>query len=150
MSKPSQVVILVEDQRQQQLIRRYLRQLGLDSHAMRFQLPTSGSGEQWVREQFPVELTAYRRRTARAETKLILVVDADTMIVADRLAQLDQQLAQTNIHPVHVDTEQVARLAPKRNVETWILCLVGTAVNETDDYKRTRNDWSDLIPSAAE
>ena len=77
MAKPSQVIVLVEDNRHQQLVFRYLRRSGLEPHAMRFVLPSSGSGEQWVRERFPVEVTAYRRRSTRAETKLIVVIDAD-------------------------------------------------------------------------
>ena len=47
-------------------------------------------------------------------------------------------------------TEQIARLVPKRNVETWILCLNEQAVDEEIDYKRTRHDWNELIPPAAE
>jgi hypothetical protein len=75
MTKPSLVIVLVEDKRQQQFIFRYLRRIGLDTHAMRFLLPSSGSGELWVREQLPKELREYRRRMARAETKLIAVID---------------------------------------------------------------------------
>ena len=86
MAKPSEVIVLVEDNRQQQLVFRYLRRIGLETHAMRFVLPSSGSGEQWVREQFPVEVAAYRRRSARAETKLIAVIDADDYTVQERLA----------------------------------------------------------------
>jgi hypothetical protein len=44
-------------------------------------------------------------------------------------------------------------LVPRRNIETWILALNSTAVNETDDYKSTiksNEKWHELIPSAAE
>lgn len=149
MAKPSQVIVLVEDNRQQQIIRRYLRRVGLDPHDMRFELPTSGSGEQWVREQFPVEVAAYRNRRARAQTKLIIVIDADNLTVAERLVQLDQKLREAGIELIR-DAEQVAKLIPRRNVETWILCLNMIEVNEDTDYKRTRHDWSDLITPASE
>jgi hypothetical protein len=43
----------------------------------------------------------------------------------------------------------IARLVPKRNIETWILCLNNERVEETPDYKRTRDDWTELIPTAA-
>lgn len=76
MAKPSRVTVLAEDRRQQQLIFRYLRRIGLEIHAMRLLLPSAGSGEQWVREQFPKELSEYRSRSARTETKLIAVTDA--------------------------------------------------------------------------
>jgi hypothetical protein len=47
-------------------------------------------------------------------------------------------------------SERIARLVPKRNIETWILCLNEQEVNEETDYKRTRDDWNELIPQAAE
>lgn len=150
MAKTSQVIVLVEDIRHQRLIFRYLRRVGLDTHAMRFVLPSSGSGEQWVREQFPVEVAAYRRRSARAETKLIAVIDADKFTVQERLAQLDQKLSGAGVGLIHANADQVARLVPRQNIETWILCLNDVPVNETTDYKRTRNDWADLIRPAAE
>lgn len=150
MAKPSEVIVLVEDNRQQQIIRRYLRRVGLEAHGMRFMLPSSGSGEQWVRDQFPVEVTVYRRRRARAETKLIVVIDADNLTLPERLAQLDQKLQEAGVDLIRMDAEQVAKLIPRRNIETWILCLNAVEVNEEIDYKRTRNDWSELIRPAAE
>jgi hypothetical protein len=150
MAKPSEVIVLVEDVRQQQIVRRYLRQMGLEAHAMRFELPSAGSGEQWVREQLPVEVLEYRRRRTRAETKLIIVTDADNLTLAERMSQLDRKLKDSNIDLIRVGVEQIARLIPRRNIESWILCLNGVAVNESDDYKRTRNDWSELIRPAAE
>jgi hypothetical protein len=150
MAKRSEVIVLVEDNRQQQIIRRYPRRVGLETHAMRFMLPSSGSGEQWVREQFPVEVTAYRRRRARAETKLVAVIDADNFTLPERLAQLDQKLRENGVEFIRMDIEQVARLIPRRNIETWILCLNAGEVNEDTDYKRTRNDWTELVRPAAE
>jgi hypothetical protein len=38
MAKPSQVIVLVEDNRQQQLVRRYLLRIRLETHVMRFVL----------------------------------------------------------------------------------------------------------------
>jgi hypothetical protein len=149
MARPSLVTILAEDRRQQQLIFRYLRRIGLEIHAMRLP-PSAGSGEQWVREQFPKELNEYRSRSARAETKLIAVTDADTLSVEERLAQLDGRLRDDGVDLVRTDIEQVARLIPKRNIETWLLCLNGDVVEEGErDYKRTRNDWDDLIQPSA-
>jgi hypothetical protein len=150
MARPSLVIVLVEDKRQQQLIFRYLRRIGLEIHAMRFLLPSAGSGEQWVRERLSKELREYRRRSARAETKLIAVIDADKSTVQERLAQLDHKLQEDGVELIRMGTEQVARLVPKRNIETWILCLNGHAVEEgEEDYKRTRNDWDSLIQPAA-
>jgi hypothetical protein len=148
MSRPSMVIVLVEDERHQQFVFRYLRRIGLEPHAMRFVGPLSGSGEQWVREQFPIEVAAFRRRNARVETKLIAVIDADNLTVQARLAQLDQKLQEKEIGPIRTESEQVARLIPKRNIETWILYLNAVDVDEETDYKRPRNDWTELLRSA--
>jgi hypothetical protein len=142
----------VEDIRHQQFVWRYLRRCGLEQHAMRLvPYPAGeGSGEQWVREQFAIEVKAYRRRRAHAETALIVIIDADDLSVQERLAQLDQNIEEAQSVRIRLDAEQIARLVPKRNVETWILCLNDVAVDEEADYKRTRNDWETLIRSGSE
>jgi hypothetical protein len=37
---------------------------------------------------------------------------------------------------VDVTREQIARLVPKPNIETWILCLNGQAVDEDTDLQK--------------
>lgn len=144
MSKPSEVILLVEDSRHQQFIYRYLLKAGLRRHAMRVEKSPSGEGsaESWVRERFAIEVKAYRSR--HAETKLIVLLDADTETVQKRIHQLDLALEQAEV-PAIQDKEKIARLIPKRNIETWILCLNDVSVDETADYKRTRDDWPELI-----
>ena len=152
MGRPSQVIVLVEDNRHQQFVLRYLRRCGLEQHMMRFvSCPAgAGSGERWVREQFAVEVEVCRRRCARAETALIVLIDADNLLVQERLAQLDRNLDEAQADRVRQDTERIARLVPKRNIETWILCLNGFPVDEETDYKRTHKDWTILIRSGTE
>jgi hypothetical protein len=155
MAKPSLVVALVEDGRHQNLIRAYLKRDGLDGHSVRFlKSPHArGSGEQWVREHFPLEVNAYRLRQARAETRLIVVIDADNRTVQKRFSQLDDALKSEKIAPVNLKTERIVRLVPRRNVETWLLFLSernNTRVDEMNDYKPTRNDWDNLIKPSAE
>lgn len=147
MAKPSQVIVLIEDDRHKQFVFRYLRRIGLEIHQMRFEQcpPGEGSGEQWVRERFLLEVQVCRRRRAHAETKLIVVIDADNLSVQERLMQLDRKLQEAHADPIRPEAEQIARLVPRQNIETWILCLNHNAVNEETDYKRTRNDWSALI-----
>jgi len=150
MSNPSLVIVLAEDKHQRMLVFRYLKKCGLKDHAMRFRQSPAGRGsaENWAQRQFVKETGAYRHRRARARTALIVIIDADARTVQDRLSQLDQALAQSGKQTVG-GSEQIARLVPKRNVETWILCLNGQAVDEDTDHKRERNDWSELIPPAA-
>ncbi len=147
MVKPSQVILLVEDSRQRQFLFRYLRKLGYGTHEMRIELspPGKGSAEQWVREQFAAEVQALRRR--QAQTKLIVIIDADTHTVQQRLDQLDQSLRNAGVSAI-ADDEGIARLVPKRNIETWIRCLNDVQVDEDTDYKRQSDQWTDLIRAA--
>jgi hypothetical protein len=79
---------------------------------------------------------------------LIVIIDADAGTVQDRLTQLDQALKDSG-KPAIDKSERIARLVPKRNVETWILCLNDQRVDEETDYKRTTDDSSALIPAAS-
>lgn len=151
MSNPSQVFVLVEDEHHRVLVLRYLIQCGLKEHAIRIQPSPAGRGsaENWVLKKFAAETRAYRSRQARAESALIVMIDADTRSVQDRWNQLDQALKDNNT-PAIGRGERIARLVPRRNVETWILCLNGQDVNETTDYSREKRSWNKLIPQAAE
>src|SRR5437879_5761518 len=120
MNKPSLVIVVLEDDHQKMLIYRYLVKCGWQRHAVRIHQSPSGRGsaESWVRERFVKETIACRSRQARALTVLIVMIDADTRTVHDRLNQLDQALTDNGQGTV-ADTERIARLIPKRNVETW-------------------------------
>lgn len=151
MPNRSQAIVLVEDERHKMLLYRYLLRRGLSRHDVRIKpAPTGeGSAEQWVRASFATEVRAHRIRQARTTAALIVVIDADTHTLAARLAQLDQELGKAGIPAVRPD-EPVARLVPKRNVETWILCLNGHHVNEVRDYKEEGHEWNELVSPAAE
>jgi hypothetical protein len=151
MPRPSFVVVLVEDERHKMLVYRYLRKNGLAPRQIRPMTSPSGQGsaEQWVRTTYSDEVKAHRIRCAGASAALIVMIDADTHTVQGRLARLGQALSESGIQPIG-NNEQVVQLVPKRNVETWILCLNQQAVDEATDYKGTRDDWNELIPRASE
>lgn len=150
MVNPSQVILLVEDRRQQQLISRYLRRLGLWHATRAVPVPAGrGSGAQWVLKQFPIEVARYRSRANRAATKLVVFIDADTHTVHARLRQLEQALKEADVPRIE-EADQIVRLIPKRNIETWILCLNLERVDEETDYKRQHRDWAAMIPPAAD
>ena len=149
MSRPSQVVVLAEDQRHQRLVRRYLSRLGHERHEIRFEpLPSArGCGEQWVRERYAQAVRAYRERSQRAKTALIVAIDADTGEVSRRVSQLREALDQRGL-AARTDVEVIVHLIPKRNVETWILCLNDRSVDEITDYSG-EGGIDGLIPRAA-
>ena len=152
MSKSSRVYVIVvlEDARHEMLVRRYLKKCGIGDREMRIERSPSGEGnaEGWVRKTFVKEVNVYRSRYPK--TAFIVVIDADNHTVQERWRQLDRALEDSGKQRVDVEHEQIARLVPKRNVETWILCLNGQAVEEETDYKTKRDDWNELIPPAAE
>lgn len=151
MPRPSLVVAVVEDERHRMLVYRYLRKHGLSPRQIRPKTSPSGQGsaEQWVRSTYSDEVKAHRIRCAGAAAGLIVMIDADTHSVQERLTQLGQALHENGVHKIR-NAEQIAHLIPKRNVETWILGLNGLAVDEATDYKGIRDDWNELIPQASE
>ncbi|MFN7919898.1 MAG: hypothetical protein U0Q16_07365 [Bryobacteraceae bacterium] len=134
--------ILAEDKRHQSFVRQYLKQNGFDNHDISLApLPSGrGSGEQWVRQRYSLEMKAFRARAlgAKAQTALVVIIDADTSTIDYRLTQLRSALNAENI-PDRRPEESVAHLIPKRHIETWILCLTGEAVNEERSYRENRD-----------
>ena len=151
MPRPSFVIVVVEDERHKMLVYRYLRRHGLSPHQIRIKTSPSGQGsaEQWVRSTYSDEVKAHRIRCAGATAALIVMIDADAHSVQGRLTQLSQALHENGVHTIH-NAEQIAHLIPKRNVETWILCLNEQAVDEATDYKDPSDNWNDLILRASE
>ena len=136
LSKPSQIVVLVEDQRQQRFVRKYLARKGSDGSAIRqIALPAGkGSGEQYVREKYADEVDVFRKRNTRAITWLVVAIDADVLDLAARARQLAEKLTDRGL-PRRNDDEAIVHLIPKRNIETWILCLTAEVVDEETDYR---------------
>jgi hypothetical protein len=137
MASASRVIVLAEDQCHQRFVHGYLRRLGYLPHDIRdAELPSGrGCGEQWVRERYEREVREYRRRSARAATALVAVIDADRGDVNRRLQQFHQALIQARLAQRTPD-ERIVHLVPKRSIETWILCLNGGAVDEETDYSQ--------------
>ena len=150
MTRPSQIIVLTEDQRQRNFVSRYLKRAGVETHQLRFNPERSwqGAGEQRVRENYPGEVRKLRARQSRVQTRLIVVIDADTEAVRHRLDQLDTELRNSGQRPIDFGSDPIARLIPRRNIETWLLCLTGENVDELTDYKHD-GDWTQMIRLAA-
>lgn len=159
MTSPSWMYVLVEDQRQKQLIYRFLVIAGYSPRRITIEVSPSGRGsaEQWVRENFARQAGKCRARNAHAATGMIMMLDADRRMVQERLDLLDDALVCAGQRPVDQNKDPIARLIPRRNVETWILYFgLGGAcvppIDEEHDYKQTKDsdEWSALISPAAE
>jgi hypothetical protein len=128
------VVVLAEDERQQRFVRRYLYRLGFKQYQIEFEPPVSGrgSGEQWVRARYARSVLAYRAQTKRVSTALVVVIDADKGGVASRRQQFQDSLQESQV-TARGNDEPVVHLIPRR-IETWVLCLTSTEVDEKTDY----------------
>jgi hypothetical protein len=139
-----QVLILTEDKQQRTFVERFLKGISF-KHKLR-SLPLSagkGSGEQNVREHYAEQVQELRRCSGHLQRALVVVVDADTGEVADR----QRQLKSANLEPRGA-SERVIHLIPRRNVETWIECLLGKKVDEKQEYpKRLKGRESECQPA---
>src|SRR6202035_3933017 len=101
MNKLSRVIILAEDQRHQRFARHYLTRLGYQNHEIQNEdLPSGrGCGEQWVRTRYAKNVLAFRNRAVRAETALIVVIDANNGDIGRRIQQLQDALIDSHLAP---------------------------------------------------
>jgi hypothetical protein len=78
VARVSQVAVLAEDVRHQRFVRFYLKLIGYPKNVIQNEDLPSGRrcGEQWVRERYERTVGAYRSRASRAETALIVAIDA--------------------------------------------------------------------------
>jgi hypothetical protein len=77
-----------------------------------------GSGEQYVRERYPVEVGYYRDRSSHRKAALVVGIDADVGSVAEHKRELDDALKREG-RDERKPGEAIALLVPKRNIETW-------------------------------
>ena len=76
------------------------------------------------------------------------MIDADTLSVEDRKQQFERSLREKNAPPRRL-SEPILNLIPKRNVETWILCLNSLAVDEVTNYRHDPQVDAEAIKRAA-
>ena len=131
-----QIVILCEDRQQEVFARSFLKKRGFTGlFRTKICPPGSQSGEQYVRSQYPMEVKAYRQNKNRVSIGLVVLIDADTGTLQDRLNQLANTLDE-DAQEKRRSHEAIAIFVPKRNIETWIHYLQGEIVNEEDAYPK--------------
>lgn len=158
MSDRFSVYVLTEGKRDQLFIRGILRKIGVGRREMIF-APVSegrGSGKQMVLDQFADQVRLCRRRNSRALTSLIVMMDADSQAVDRCMSDLDARLTESGQNRLDRESDRIARLIPKRNLETWILYLISNSeardnINENADVKnqRTKEKGGRVTPVAS-
>lgn len=143
--RKTRVVVLCEDKQQEVFARKYLEARNIERRKVTYNTCPGGkrAGEQYVRQEYTREVQELRRRQ-QENIALIVIIDADTGTVGNRLQQLDQQLNQAGLVR-RGDHERIALFVPKRNIETWIAFARGDTVNEEDGYPKLGKE-SDCAP----
>ena len=145
----SKTILLCEDDPQEQLVRRYLDKCGIRTQppsliARNASRTVQGGNVGWVLAEFRKELEACRRRhSTRANTLLVVVVDADDHTIDQRRAHLNEQGHIGGADPLVV-------LIPKRHIETWIRSALDEPVNENDSYKHPEPRKADIRTAASQ
>jgi hypothetical protein len=159
MSDRSFFYVITEGKRDQNFVRGLLKRSGVGPREMVF-APISegqGSGKQRVLSQFAGQVVACRRRKSRAATSLIVMMDADDQSVDRCCGDLDRRLSEAGQERVDRRSDSIARLIPKRNIETWLFYLTSDAearigIDETADFKtsKPKDAWDSLLPAASD
>ena len=134
MKRHADIIILCEDRAQAYFVWHHLKKRGFNPRKLRPKTASSGSGAQFVLQEYATEVKAYRSRANHLSRALLAVIDADTQEVQRRHLQLEEQLQNANVEQRKTH-ERIAILVPKRNIETWIVYLQGISVDEKADYK---------------
>lgn len=148
------IVILVEDVEQQNLVFRFLERCdhSITYRRCRFERAakrSGGSGEQFVRNQYPAEVKEHRRRVGKgASALLVVMVDADMQTTHERALLLSDALRAAGMDERR-ENEPIVVLIPKRHVETWIRALLGDHVDEVKDYTRPTPTPKEIKDAAA-
>ena len=143
----AQVVILCEDLQQEVFARRFLLRCGFHRRRIRSRIAPAGrgAGEQFVHRQYPQEVQTYRRKKEHLALRLVVIVDADTRTVDQRLEELDEALRRHRLAS-RASEEHIGIFVPKRNIETWIYYLQGVSVDEHTAYPKLPHE-GDCAPA---
>jgi hypothetical protein len=147
----TEVVVLAEDERSANLLRKYaIRALGITNRRVRQEISPSGRGDakRWVLDRYPIEVKAVR--TMHRHTGLVVHIDADTGAVAERSRQLADSLRKHGQNDRGAD-ERISHAIPRRQTETWLCVLTGTNADEIQDCKSLRliPDFDGVVSQAA-
>ena len=82
----SLVIILCEDRQHEVFMWTFLVSRGVSPHRIRVRIAPEGrgSGEQYVRRQYPEEVNLYRSKCHHLNIALATMIDADTKSVIER------------------------------------------------------------------
>ena len=132
MNRP-RITVLCEDKQHEAFIRRFLKKRKRMIYVV--SRPSTGAGDQFVRNNYPKYLDAVRKRGGI----LVAMIDGDKYSIEQRLKQMDEACNQNDVLP-RQSADKVAVFVPVRNIETWLAYLAGEHVNEKESYRRLQRE----------
>jgi len=137
LSRCARIIVLLEDARHEQFIRKYLRERGFSHREIQVEPAPAGKSKDvnFVLERYAAEANA--QRNAHYSRGLIVVIDADDYAVPERKSQLDEKLHKAG-YARRAEAEAIAIVVPSRNIETWIWYFLGNSVEEATNYKTSQ------------
>jgi len=138
MSRVCKIVLVCEGWRDSAFARGFLTATGIDSRSIEPKTNPGGSGHDWVKTQFALEVA---NLTRFAEGRGVLgLLDEDGHGPTAREREVADQLQARDLPPLAAH-EGRCLLLPTRNIETWLYWLnaqrkdAPLAVDEATDYK---------------
>ena len=129
----SKITVLCEDKQQEAFIRRFFKKRNREIYAVPRSKTSAGSGEQSVRNKYPDQLDAIRKRGGI----LVVMIDGDGHRIDQRQKHLDDACKQKGISP-RKSSDKVVVFVPMRNIETWLAYLDSKHVDETVVYPKRK------------
>src|SRR5262245_5670710 len=132
--------VLVEDRALERFVRECLYVLGVHTREIRIVAYTAGRGsaKQWIDREYPIQVEAHRRRSSE-NIGLVVATDADQQTVQQRVVRLGEVLQAASRNARGPD-ERIAIWVPRWNIETWLLFLSGSGVDESANHKSQARD----------
>jgi hypothetical protein len=139
VSRVSKIVLIFEGWRDSSFARGFLVAAGINPRVIELRPNPGGSGHDWVKEQFVVEVGNLRRFSEGRG--VLALLDEDGFGTQNRQREVETLLTERQLPPISAH-EGRCLILPTRNIETWLYWLRGyktgslVAVDEADDYKQ--------------
>ena len=137
MARICKIVLICEGWEDSSFMRGFLNAAGVDSRNVTQETNPGGSGHDFVKRKFVVEVENMSRHK---EGRGVLALIDEDGTGDTRKSEIDAELAGRNLHQTS-PTDGICLLIPKRNIETWTHWLKANRLNqqividETTNYK---------------
>ena len=133
--RASNIILLCEDKQHERFARAFLTKWCSADLRRRIRLVPipggRGDAKQWICDQFPSEVKAYRAKANHLNTMLIVITDVDNRTLQQRVTSLDQSCRDCGVE-VRRQDERIVFITPKWAIETWIMALNGQVLDENE------------------